>query len=562
MKYTFLIPTALLTAVTLSSCNSKLGVLSADNFTVVPAPLEATAGQVPATINGRFPAKYMKKKAVVTVIPELRYAGKTTQGQAATFQGEKIVGNHPSIAYKVGGNYVMKTNFAYVPEMAESELYLTFKAKVGKKDVLIPAVKIADGVNATAQLVAQTIKTANTATAADAYQKSITQQKDAQIKYLINQAKVRSSELKGTSVQDFVKLIRSIKADQKGFALDNIEVAAYASPEGKMDFNNKLAEERQKSASAYIDQVLKKEKVSTTIDTRYTAEDWEGFQELVAQSNIQDKDVIIRVLAMYKDPEQREQEIRNLSLAFRELANEILPELRRSRMTLNYRIIGRTDTEIQTQFRQDATKLSIEELLYAATLTKDVQDQEGIFSTAVRLYPQDWRAYNGLAQVAIAKGDYLAAQKYLEQAGDRPEVQANAAMLALIEGKTAQAEMLLGKAVTAANYKEVLGNLQIAKGNYAQAAQNLKAVKSNSAALAQILNKDYTTAVATLNSVPRPDAVTQYLQAVLAARTGNTQEVLAQLRQALSTPELKKIVRTDMEFAKFRQLDAFQALLR
>ena len=516
----------------LTSC-SKLGELSADNFTVTPNPLVESASKVPATIDGRFPVKYMKKKAVVTVTPELRYAGQAVQGQSATFQGEKAVGNNQTISYKMGGNYTMKTTFDYVPEMLQSELYLTFDAAIGKKKFDVPAVKVADGVLATSQLVYRTVASANTCVAADAYQQIIAQHQDAQIKYLINQSKVRTSELSTTSIQDFVKVLRDIKADQKSFALDNIEVSAYASPDGALKFNEKVASGRQETASQYVNKQLKNIELEGTVDTKYTAEDWDGFQEIVAASNIQDKDVILRVLNMYKDPEERETQIRNMSVAFRELADEVLPELRRARLTINYKLIGRTDAEIQQQFKEDPTKLSVEELLYGATLTKDTNEQKKYFEAATKQYPNDYRAYNGLAQVAYAQGDLAAAKSALQKAGDKTEANANAALVAIAEGNLDQAEALLGKALTAANYNEVLGNLQIARGNWSQAAQALKGVISNSAALAQILTKDYAAAKQTLKAVAAPDAMTAYLQAVAAARTGDTATAKSALQTAV-----------------------------
>lgn len=532
----------------LTSC-SKLGELSADNFTVTPNPLVESASKVPATIDGRFPVKYMKKKAVVTVTPELRYAGNAVQGQSATFQGEKAVGNNQTISYKMGGNYTMKTTFDYVPEMALSELYLTFNASIGKKTYNVPAVKVADGVLATSQLVYRTVASANTCVAPDAYQQIIAQHQDAQIKYLINQSRVRTSELSTTSIQEFVKILREIKADQKSYALDNIEVSAYASPDGALSFNEKVASGRQATASDYVNSQLKQIALDGTVDTKYTAEDWDGFQEIVSASNIQDKEVILRVLNMYKDPEEREAQIRNMSVAFRELADEVLPELRRARLTINYKLIGRTDAEIKQQFKDDATKLSVEELLYAATLTNNPSEQKQYFEAAARQYPNDYRAYNGLAQVAYAQGDLAAAKSALQKAGNKTEANANAALIAIAEGNLDQAEALLGKALTAANYNEVLGNLQIARGNWTQAAQALKGVNTNSAALAQILTKDYASAKRTLDAVAAPDAMTSYLKAIAAARTGDTAGAKSALQKAVSLDSsLADYAAKDLEF--------------
>ena len=462
-----------------------------------------------------------------------------------------MVGNDQTIAYKVGGNYVMRTNFPYTPAMDRSELYLTFDARIGNKRVAIPEVKVADGVLATSQLVYRTLASASTATAADGYQQQISRRQDAQIKYLINQAKVRTSELNRTSVQDFVKMLREIKADRKNLALDNIEVAAYASPDGSLGFNKELAEHRRNTAEQYVNGQLRKNKLGTNVDTKYTAEDWEGFKELVQQSNIQDKEAIIRVLSLYQDPEEREQQIRNISTAFTELANEVLPELRRARLAINYRVVGRTDDEIREQYMNDPSKLSIEEVLYAATLTQNPDERKAIFEKAVRLYPNDKRAHNGLAQIAYAKGDMETAKSELAQAAELPEANANAALIAVREHHLDQAESLLGKALTASNYNEVLGNLQVARGNFVQAAQTLKGVNTNTAALAQILTKDYVSARQTLMAVPHRDAMTAYLAAIVSARTGDVKGAAQALAGAIAADRsLAGLAQTDLELAK------------
>lgn len=557
---------ALAGTLVLTSCGG-LGKLTADNFTVTPSPMEAVGGKVPVVINGRFPEKYMKKKAVVTVLPVLRYGSDFADGQSATYQGEKVQGNDTEISYKLGGNYTMRNSFDYVPAMQQSELYLTFKAKVGKKEVKIPDVKVADGVLATSALISSTAASTTPQIAADKYQYAIKQTKQAQIKYLINQANIRNSEIKSTSVKDFVKTLRDIKADQKGYMLDNIEVSAYASPDGGMKVNTALAQKRENSSKGYVNKQLKSAKLDADVDSKYTAEDWEGFQELVSQSNIQDKDVILRVLSMYQDPEEREKQIRNLSAGFKELADEILPELRRARMTINYNIIGRSDDEIQAQYKDDATKLSVEELLYGATLTENASEQKDIYTTATKQYPNDYRAYNNLAVLAYQQGDLATAKSYLDKAeaidGKSAEVNANKALVALAEGKSAEAKDYLMKATASPNYNEVLGNLQVAVGNYAQAAQCLKGVNSNSAALAQLLNKDYAEASKTLGKVARPDATTSYLKAIVAARSGQDSSVLSNLKDAFAKDSsLKQRAAKDLEFATLFNDATFQSLVK
>ena len=532
----------------LSSC-SKLGALSSDNFKVDPNPLETTAGQVPATINGMFPEKYMKKKATVTVIPELRYGnGQAVQGTGATFQGEKVQGNNQTISYKVGGNYSMKTNFKYVPEMQKSELYLTFDAYIGSKKVDVPAVKVADGIVATSELSGRTVKSAQASVAQDAYQRIIEHKQEANIKFLIQQATLRKSELKNNSVKEFVEMLKKINADKEGLNLKNVEVSAYASPDGGLKLNDKLAAQRQNNTEKFVNKTLKNTKVEAPVDAKYTAQDWEGFQELVKVSDIQDKDVILRVLSMYKDPEEREQQIKNMSAVFRELADGILPELRRARLTLNYEVIGRSDAQIVEQFGNDASQLSNEELIYGATLVNDAQ-KEAFYKKAAELY-NDARAYNNLATLAFAKGDLSAAKNYAQKAqsvdGSNAESNANLGLIALAEGNVRDAENYIAKAANAFGLSEIVGNLNLMKGNYAQAEQDFANINSNSAALAQILNKNYNAATSTLNNIKNGDATTEYLKAILNARLGNNSAAATALKAAISK---------DSSFAKYAEND-------
>ena len=550
-KQLFLLATASMMLFT--SC-SKLGTLSADNFTVTPNPLETQQGTVPATINGHFPEKYMKKKAVVTVIPELRYSnGTIVQGNSATFQGESVNGNDQTIAYRIGGNYTMRTDFAYANDN-KAEMFLTFNARIGSKQMKVPEVKVADGIIATSELYKRTVLTAQPAIAPDAYQRITKKKQEANIKFLIQQATLRKSELKNNSVQEFIRMLRQINNDREGLNLESVEVSAYASPDGGFSINDRLANERQKVSEQYVNQELKKIKMSAPVDAKYTAQDWEGFQQLVQASDIQDKDIILRVLSMYKDPEEREQQIKNISVAFRELADGILPELRRARLTINYETIGRSDEQILTQIAADPTKLSVEELLYAATLKEGTADKESVYKLTTEVYPNDARAYNNLATIEFAKGNYDAARSYIQQAQRQaalPETKANLGLLALKDGDVKTAEQLIATATDANSLAEVMGNLNLAKGNYAQAEQDFGEICSNSAALAQILNRNYATASATLKYIKNPDATTEYLRALLSARVGNTNEAAEALRKAIAKdPTFATYAAKDLELVK------------
>ena len=547
------LPLVALLVLAFSSC-SKMGELSPDYFTTNPEVLEAVGGKVPVTITGKFPEKYFKKNATVEVTPVLRWEGGEAKGQPATFQGEKVQGNDQTISYKTGGTYTMKASFDYVPEMAKSELYLDFKIKKGKKEYTIPSVKIADGVIATSEL--PTVNSANAAYAPDAFQRIIKQAKEAQIMFLIQQANLRASELKSDSLKAFHKQVVAVAGDTKNYKLNNIEISAYASPDGGVELNTTLAENRQNNTEKYMNQQLKKGKIETEVDAKYTAQDWDGFQELVSKSNIQDKDLILRVLSMYSDPEQRETEIKNISSVYKTLADEILPQLRRARLTANYDVIGRSDEEINAAFDTDAKVLSNDELLYAATLTNDNARKEAIYKKTVELYPNDYRAYNNLGMMAYANGDFTTAENYFKQAASKnanaAEVNTNLGLIELTKGNVANAETYLSKSTGANTANEALGNLYIKQGQYDRAVQAFGDTKTNSAALAQILAKDYNKAKSTLSAVKSPDAYTNYLMAIVGARTNNADLVKSSMDKVKQQDAaLAAKAQNDREFAKY-----------
>ena len=541
----------------LSSC-SKMGALSSDNFSVEPNPLETLGGKVPATINGTFPEKYMKKKAIVTVIPELRYAnGQVAQGQSSTFQGETVQGNNQTVSYKMGGKYTMKTAFDYTPDMQLSEMYLTFNAQIGSKKITIPAVKVATGVIATAELYKKAMDNAGGCLALDSFQRVKTQRQEANIKFLVNQANLRKGELKSNSIKEFVQMLKKINASREDLNLKNVEVAAYASPEGGYTFNNKLANKRQNTTEKYVNEQLKVAKLANAnVDAHYTAQDWDGFKQLVAASNIQDKAVILRVLEMYKDPEERERQIRNMSEGFRELATGILPELRRSRLIINYETIGRSDEQIKAQFAADPSKLTVDELLYNATLENNANKKAEIYKKAAELYPADYRAFNNLGALAFNKGNLKSAKDYFAAAKNRglaPEANANLSLIALKDGQLKDAEYLISQATDANGFAQALGNLNIAKGNYATAVKDFGDSFTNSAALAQLLNKDYAAASATLNNIKNADGLTYYLKALVLNRQGNKTAAKQALNEAISKDSsLADYAKKDLELANLR----------
>ena len=546
-----------------SSCK-KMGPLSADYFTVTPQVLEAVGGKVPATINGKFPEKYFKKKAVVEVTPVLKWNGGEAKGQPATFQGEKVEGNDQTISYKMGGSYTMKTSFDYVPEMAKSELYLEFKATIGKKVVTIPAVKIADGVISTSELVNNTLGNANPALGEDAFQRIIKEKHDANIMFLIQQANLRAQELNSDAIKEWKDLVKN--ADEAPNQNVAIEISAYASPDGGFKLNNTLAENREGNTTKYLNKELKKMKVDAPVDARYTAQDWEGFKELVSASNLQDKDLVLRVISMYQDPETREKEIKNISAVYSDLAETILPQLRRSRLTANIEIIGKSDDEISALAKSNPSELNIEEILYAATLTNNDGEKMAIYTKASELYPNCYRTWNNIGMMAFKAGDLAKAEQMFNKSNsvkNNASANMNLGLIALTKGDQAKAQQLFGNAAGVNELSEALGVLYLEQGEYAKAVNSFGSVKTNNAALAQILVKDYSKASQTLNGVAKPDAITSYLKAVVAARTNDANGVVSNLKAAIAADKsLAKEAAIDLEFAKYATNSDFSALVK
>ena len=546
----------------LAGCKSGMD-MSKDYYTVTPQILQAVGGEVPYTVTGTFPAKFFPKKVVCTAIPELRWDGGSVKGEPFTLQGEKVAGNNKVVSYSDGGSFTYNGSFAYQPEMESSELFVTFIANKKGKPIEIAPVKIADGVIATEQLYKQTAMSANMAPSVDSYQRIIRQAQDANIMFVIQQANVRSSETGSDAVKALKESMKKYASDTKNYAIENVEVSAYASPDGGLSLNDKLAAQREDNAAKYMKGEINKAKIDAHVESKYTAQDWEGFKELVEKSNIQDKDLILRVLSMYDDPERRESEIKNISAVYQDLATDILPQLRRARLTLNYQIIGRSDEEIMDAFKTDAKVLSVDELLYAATLTQDNAQKKAIYTTASRYFPNDHRAFNNLGELAMIEGDLATAQQQFKKAmslnAQAPEANTNMGLLLLAQGNPEQAQSYFAKGGESQENKQALGNMYIAQGQYERALAALKGSNTNAEALAMIMTEDYAGAKKILSAVKNADAYTSYLAAVAAARTNDSAAVAQNLKKAVGLDSsIKAKALKDLEFAKY--LDAVRSL--
>ena len=552
IKKIFLTVCAAVMLAVVTSCG-KLDPLTADNFVCNPNPLVEEGGQVNATVTVTYPVKYFNKKATITITPVLEYATGETKGTPVTFQGEKVAGNDQEISYKYGGTGTFRCSFLYNDAMASSKLRLDFNAELKGKQVTLPSVYIADGVIATESLCSAYGNTP--AYAKDNFVKDTFDKYIATMIYQYQSTNLRATESnKKAEVQAMQDAITATK-DEERRQFEGIDMVSTASPEGKYELNEKLAAGREKSSAAYLQKFLKKAKMEGQITPEQIAEDWEGFKELVAASSIQDKQLVLNVLSRISDPAQREQEIRNLSAAYKELEDEILPQLRYSKVTATVRNIGHTDEEIAQLWANGKDELTLEELLYLANMSKaDVK--EAIYKYAMSKFGADQRAANDLAGLYYAQGNAAEAENLwkaiLAKDGNNPQANMNMGLVAMNSGDWQAAQTFLGKAGDCAEYAEAMGTLLTRKGQYAEAVKNYADVKSNNAAVANILNKNYSAAKSILDAVANKDAMTYYLQAIVAARTSNAAGVAENLKKAVGMDgSLAAKAKSDLEFAKF-----------
>lgn len=544
------------------SCSSKLKPLSQNNFNVTPSPLETVGNQIPVTINGTFPEKWFNKNATVTITPVLKYGNGEITGTPYSYQGENISGNRVTIPQNQGGNFTMNSTFSYIPDMQTSELYLRFDGRIKNKPAKLPDLKIADGVIATSAMA--DVKTTTPSVAPDGFQRIIQEAQEASIMFVIQQANLRQGELNKRDMADWKQRVEQAFKDPRQNV--NVEVSAYASPDGGLSLNERLAAQREKNTSEYLEKELNKRDIDTDVYAHYTAQDWEGFHKLVSASNLQDKELILRVLEMYPDSEAREKEIKNISYVFEELAETILPQLRRSRIIANIEIVGKSDEEIMTTWKNNPKELSVEELLYGSTLTADEKEKEKIYQYVTANFSNDYRGWNNIGTMFFKRGEYAKAKQSFDRAAQvnpsAPEVNMNKALLAIMDNDLSTANEYLGRSAGASALDEAMGLINLLQGNYNQAVDAYGNGKSNNAGLAQLLVRDYNKAKQTLESVENSDATTAYLLAIIASRTNNFNEVISNLRTAIGRDRtIASQALKDLEFAKYRTNQEFMSVV-
>ena len=547
--------------VLLAACAScqKLGPLKPEYFEVNPNPLEVKAGKVEGTITGTFPEKYFAEKAELEVITVLKYEGGeaiSTLG-SSFYQGTKVEGNDTEIQYKAGGTVTQNFSFNYVPEMAKSVLALRFKAKLKGKDVEIPEIEIAVGCLATSTL-------ADASSIAPAYAKDNFVRDTKEVTEANVMFDIQSANVKGN---DEVKALNAAAAavnDDEKRTIDGLTLVAAASPDGAESLNESLASNRQKNTVNY----LKKQKNQTAVDAKYIAEDWEGFAKLVNASSIQDKELILRVLGTYQDPAEREKEIKNLSAAYKELANDILPQLRRAHLELTVNVAGKTDEELLALAKSNPDTLNVEELMFTATIAENKEDADAFTAANAKQNPDDWRTTNNLAASNFTNDDFAAAQSNLNTSVDKggaeqPEPNFNLGLLALVNTDPQTAQGYLGKATGVENLNEAQGVMFIQQGEYGKAVAATAGLNTNNAALAQLLVNNNEKAAAILNDVKEKDGLTYYLSAIAAARASNAAGVFENVKKAKEADNaFGERAKNDLEFAKYWVIPAFEEAVK
>ena len=544
----------------MTGCSKKLGQFKSDYFSTTPTPLETVGEMVPGTVKGNLPPKFMVKNAKVTATPVIQWStGFGTTGEVSAqpviFQGEDVRANGQVVNYSNGGMVSIPFSLQYLPEMATSDLFLDFSVDQNGKIYTLPRVKVGEGVVATSTLASA--KTVRPAVAKDNFQKVITEKYSADIHFLINQANIRTNQ---TDKADYIdlnkKLMEANNAANQEIA--GITINSYASPEGSLEFNTALAEKRETNTTKLMESQLKKDKITEfgELTASFTPEDWEGFEKLVEKSNIQDKDLIISVLKLYPDPVDREREIRNLSSVFNELADQILPQLRYSRVMATINTLGKSDQELVDLFNKDPKQLTEEEILYIATLTDDNNKKMEVYNTAAELNSKDYRTFNNLGMTQYIAGDYEGAQANFEHAhrlnptAKEPEM--NLGLISMLNHDYKKANEQFGAAAGVPETADAMGVYYLAQGDLQKAIRTFGDQKTNNAALAQILNKNYTEARDILGAIKTPDATTYYLSAVLGARTNNQNMVINNLRQAVKLDKnLLQRAQSDLEFAGY-----------
>lgn len=565
---------AIVATIGFTACNG-LGKLvkNADKitYTVTPNPMEMHGDSIVVSVNGTYPAKIFPKKATVTTIPVVKYNGGEKELKPVVLIGEKVKGvNGQTIVNAKGGSFSYTSEkFAYSPEMKQASLEVKVAGQVKKKKKDLPTKKIADGTIITPLLVKNDDKPI---LAKDKFVKTIPRTHSANIYFVVNQSQVRGSEMNNEEMKALKDFVTNGLA--KGYTFNSMNISSYASPDGELTLNGNLAENRAKETAKALMTLFKDKKLKMdagTAESFYnkvtTAEDWDGFKKAMEASSIPDKELILRVLTMYPDGEVREREIKNLSKTYVEVAENILPKLRRSVLTLNAEEKSRTDEQIKALASSSSDSLSVEELLYAATLTSDLNTKLSIYKKAQAQYGNDWRTSNNVGYIYLLQNKLADAEANLKKADDlstnNAVVKNNLGIVARWKGDRKKAMDLYKEATSAGSEVSYnMGIIEIQNGNYGAAVSNVGNNNTFNAALAKLLNGNADGAVSTLDaSTEKEAAIAYYLKAIAGARQGKADVVTNNLKTAIQKDgSFKQMAKEDAEFIKFRDNAEFTSM--
>lgn len=566
------VATLTLAGLVITSCsplNKMKKKASNINYKVTPEVLEAKANMVDVKVDVTIPPKYFNKNVTLVATPVLKFQGGEKAFEPKTLQGESVQGNNTVVPYAAGKTISYTGQMPYEDAMRISELFVTIEGKKGKKSASFDPVKVADGIVATAMLV-------NNSPAAsigkDNFERITKEEQEAAIYYLINSAQIRTKEISSKEIKEMEKFIKDAKAAENK-QLKSINIQSYASPDGPLSLNEKLSENRESGSEGFVKKNLKKNKIEEYKNLDFfkkyvVAEDWEGFKKAMEESNIRDKELILRVLAMNSDPEVREREIKNIASAYSVVADQILPKLRRSKFTVNVEKIGKSDEQIKTLAKSNPSELNVEELLYSATLFDNDADKLAIYETAMKQFPEDWRGFNDAGMILFEMDKIAQAKVNFDKANtlspNNKVVKNNLGAVDLKNGDVKGAEVLFGAATGAGdevNYNK--GIVAIMKGDYKAAVDYFGKCNCDNAALANLLAGNNNEAMKKLNDNKDASALTSYLKAVVAARNNDVNAVLSNLKAACAKDAaMKQMAATDIEFAKLFDNADFKAIVK
>ncbi len=582
----------LATAFLASGCNGLKKMAANSDLvqrSITPNPLEMHAGRVPVSITVTFPPKYFDKKAYLVCTPTLKSDnfGDEIKMRSATLQGSAIRDNNTTIDYKTGGTYTYKDTIDYSDHFRSSDLVLNMKATKGTSTETVCDIKIGDGVNVTPLLVQEGIRIDNGVESKDPAAvaaanagllidvnvekpKSSVTTKSLTMYYPMQQSSLDRKEQKKGEVADFVNAIQAAAADANT-AVKSIEVASYASPDGPEDMNQKLVDQRGKTGETFTKDQLKKVEGAEQVVSRQTtqSEDWEGFKKMMESSNLRDKDLILRVLSMYSDPNTREREIKNIAAAYTSLKSDVLPKLRRSEINAVLQTNGKSDSEIASLAKSNFDELTQDEALYATTMASiDNKEKIAILKKYTAKYPQDWRGFNNLGTALIRDGQLADASTQLTKAktidANQSIVYNNLGVIDIANNNMPKAKENFSKArnigCEEAGYN--LGVINIRNGEYDKAVANFGSKPSFNKALAQVLSKNVSDASATIRALDSQDAYVDYLKAIISAKNNNEDGVMKSLKEACKkNPELMDYAEFDVEFIRYFGQENFKSIV-